>query len=1038
MKYHSQVSSLLLTLILSSAHYALAEETFVSVFLDGRPVQGLNVSVDAELTGVTAEDGSLALAVESGSHSLLLFREDILLSQYDYDLADGENAEIAISFSENLATPKVKIEKYRNGDPVTATGILQGSAISFINGSGVAGATVKLLGTELAALTDADGIFRIEAPRGTYNLVVTHPNFESFAQDNFRIVANSGLYANVTLRPSATDDYASAPDANPAVVTPMAAHNGVEEMFIVGRFQAMNSAVDMERLSGSIIDAVDAEQLSRFGDSNVAGALKRIAGVSVNDGKYAVVRGLDGRYISSTLNNNLMPTTDPLRRDVQLDLFPANILGNIEISKSYSADLPGDSTGGTIAMNTKDAPTEYSNKLSLGLGYNFDITGSDIVGYEGSGTDWLTYDNGDRKIPGEVATTFTPYQGTATAAVNTCDVSGCDISYDENARLAQQFPVVYNTSMESASPDFSLGYALGNSFDNSFGEVGVYGAVGLGNSTKSRIDASFNDSQREGTYERSVKSSKLNAYFVVGLDDNHDGSWLSKTIFLRQADDTTRVVDGYNYQDGVAYKEAMLRWNEREFFAQQFSGSHPLFEASEFSWRMGASKTTMDEPDRRSWYYSGGVFLPSSAERRYSALTEDGTDFGVDYKVNFDLTENITTELKVGALYNKRDRVWNSGRFSFNYGRGPGFDDTHADVETQLSQQNLADKNFQLRKTTANTDSFTADIETTAFYLTTETLIADKLTLVLGARQEDNTQTLNYPYENSVNNFNELDGGDLLPSLTLAYDFNDSWKLRSSYSQTVSRPGVIERSSSSMSDPDTDKRIFGNPDLVVATIDNLDLRLEYYFENGGNASLAWFSKTIDNPIEKTLPDASGSASNGYEFRNAASADISGIELDFSKQLVDSASWSVDLGFNLSLIDSKVSLDSQSLRLEGTDAEGRELQGQSPFLVNFQLAADHLNSGQEFTLLLNHFDDKIDAVGRGAGVSNEMELGRTSLDFNYKWTLESESSISVKLSNILDASVEYEQNGTISESYKEGRSLSVGYTHSFWFYVIVAF
>src|SRR5690606_9928416 len=104
-----------------------------------------------------------------------------------------------------------------------------------------------------------------------------------------------------------------------------------------------------------------------------AGALKRVAGVDVNDGKYAVVRGLDGRYISSTLNGDLMPTTDPLRRDVQLDLFPANILGSIQIQKSYTADMPGDTTGGSIGMATRNAPDERVHQISLAAGYNFHL-----------------------------------------------------------------------------------------------------------------------------------------------------------------------------------------------------------------------------------------------------------------------------------------------------------------------------------------------------------------------------------------------------------------------------------------------------------------------------------------------------------------------------------------------------------------------------------------------------------------------------------------------------------------------------------------
>ncbi|TVZ38058.1 TonB-dependent receptor-like protein [Alteromonadaceae bacterium 2753L.S.0a.02] len=811
----------------------------------------------------------------------------------------------------------------------------------------------------------------------------------------------------------------------------------LEEMMVLASYTPMENSTDVERQDSEIVDAIDSDQLEKFGDADVAAAVKRVAGVSIQDDKYAVVRGLDARYISSTLNNNLMPTTDPLRRDVQMDLFPSNILGGIQIQKSYSADMPGDSTGGSIGMATKDLPDELITKLSGSLGYNFDVTGNDIVTYEGSGSDWLTYDDGLREVPSDVESTFQGSDGSVN--IQTCDFDdpSCDITNERNAALSQQFPVIYNVKTESASPNWGLGVSHGNRFDKSFGSIGYYGALSLKNKTSARIDAVKDNPDEVSTYERSKKTSRLNGYFVFGLEDNHDGEWLSKTIWLRQAEDTTRVESGLSTYDDRYYDEATLRWNEREFFAQQFSGKHFFFTTHELEWRVGLSNTTMYEPDRRTWLYIGGQFLPRSTERRFSDLSEDGTDFGVSYLFPVDFSASVSTAFKAGYLYNKKDRNWKQSRYSFEPGINGMPTDRTTDVETQLSLDNLAGMNYRLAKKTDIYDTFAADVEVNAFYLNTETTIADSVTLVVGVRQEAFTQVLGYPNEpESSTTADPVDNGDIdeskaLPAVSINYAIGDNWQVRASASQTLSYPGVVEKSKASLYDPDTDEQIFGNPNLVVAEIDNYDLRGEYYFEDGGSITLALFSKSITNPIEKALPDGSGSAVDGYTFRNSKSADLVGVELDFSKVLMETSSIALDLGGNVSVIESEVDLDQRSIDLEGQDAVGRKLQGQSPLLANLHFGFEHFASQQQVNLLVNYFDDKIHKVGRGA-IGNTVEKGRITLDLNYSVEFVNESKIDVKLANILNEATEYEtdHNSKIIESYKEGMELSVGYSYKF--------
>jgi len=253
------------------------------------------------------------------------------------------------------------------------------------------------------------------------------------------------------------------------------------------------------------------------------------------------------------------------------------------------------------------------------------------------------------------------------------------------------------------------------------------------------------------------------------------------------------------------------------------------------------------------------------------------------------------------------------------------------------------------------------------------------------------------------------------------------------WSETVSYPGLIERSESLSYDPETGDPIFGNPDLQVSTIENLDARLEYYFSDSESISLAFFAKDIDQPIERAIPDASGSAARGITFRNQESADLFGIEVDVNKNILDRDEYVLWVGGNVSYIDSEVELSDDSLRLEGSSANGRALQGQSEWLANFQLGFDHYPTEQKFTLLVNYFDDRIFRIARGETNGPEFESGRLLVDFTYSWLFGEnlEWSLDAQVKNLLNEDVEYEQNGNVIESYQTGTAFEIGITYEFF-------
>lgn len=1013
-------ATLLLTCVsLFFSPAASAADLFLHVFHKEAPVQGVGVFVDDDLVGVTDRRGAYELYLDSGDHVLKLGDEDSLLATVDLAANDGDEIEVQVVVNEGDEEADINIRRFRSGESGGEPGYLTGTILDG-DGLPVMGASINAQGGQYSAESSADGSYLLEMPRGSYRISIEHPDYADSEISAIRLYSGVGVQAAVTLYSQQTGIQAPALPQDPSL----------EEVVILGTFNPSQNASDLERFATTVTDALDFAQLARLGDGDVAAALNRIVGVTVTDGKYANVRGLDGRYISSTLNGLLMPSTDPLRRDVQLDLFPSNILSGIEIQKSYSADLLGSTTGGSVKINTRGLPDERVFSLSSSGGYRQDVTGDRLVSYRGSETDGWGFDSDLRALSSDVL-----------AATNGGrDLTICDPELDprctapiQAAALAVTFEDDYNVRRKKANPDGSASVSYGDRIELESMDFGYYAALSYSHSTSDRIDATITDPlDASGSYKRSQENTGINAYLVTGIEFRDSDEILSKTMLLRSTDDTTRQNDVVDIED-VTISEVILEFVERQFIAQQFSGSHAINvfdEESSLDWRLGYSNTQRDEPDRRTYQYRNDVLAPSELERRWSELDEDSIDLGIDYSLPLSLSDDLLLDLKVGAMWSDRSREVELYRFgirpgSTNAAISTGIDENLEDV---LSYLNFIRDRWRLNTLTTDTDSYESDEEFVALYTSGVVELGAEWTIEAGLRWEDFTQELSYP--NQISASNDLSSTEVLPALNLTYRPNDEWQFRVGYSQTVSYPGLIERAESLVYEPATDDPIFGNPDLETSTIDNIDLRAEYYFSDEESVSLAIFRKEIDKPVERQVPDGSGSAAVGITFRNAQEATLTGIELDAYKNLLDLDDSLLFITGNLTWIDSEVTLDDDSLRLEGQSAQGRELQGQSPWLANLQLGYDHFDTGQQVTLAVNFFDDRIFRVTRGGNNRPEFENGRVLVDLSYEKLFGEALTFRAQIKNLLNDKVEFSQNDRVIESYEQGTSISLKLTYDF--------
>ncbi len=1015
---------------LLTAQHLHAGDMHILMFYGAAPVSGSEVSLDGEVIGTTDQSGAFDSSVSEGPHRISIGAGGAELAAFDFVLEEGQNIDIKVDIG-GTGEPTITLDTYRTDDADAPKGMLSGIVVD-MSGRPVPDARVSVEGLDLETLTDSAGEYEMTVPRGIHFVGASHPEEGSSPDTEVRILAGAGV--DLTLQLRRRIEFADPPTLR------------MEESVVVGQVYNPNpiDTISMEREALTVTDALDLVQLERFADSDVASAVRRLVGVAVEEGKYAIIRGLDGRYIASTINAFNMPSTDALRRDLELDLFPADILGGIEVQKGYTADQPGDSSAGTLRVRTRDVPENRVFNLSVSGGFREDITGEHVPNYEGDTTDDLGFDDGFRGVP----------PGTQELADAAAQGSPVDLSVEDRVGLAQSLTNVYNTDLERAVPPFGLGAAYGNLHTLDSGDFGYYAAYNWGFDTSVRLDSRTRNTTDLTTDSRVEKSYDMNAYLALSFD-SENMSLDSKSMWIRQTVDRTSnslTVDGSD--DNREFDETILEWTEREFIAQQFSGEHFFADGDHrLDWALSFSQSSRYQPDRRFYTYDSrpsvtsndGLLLSGEVERRWNDLTDEGLAYSLDYRTSFEFGENIYTDVQIGALYNEIERDVDLIRLVMEADGGDVVERlwnvsflTELDPETIFIGDNLAvlddgEPDIFVDFRTESTGNYNSTAETTAFYIQTDMEIGDFWTVGLGVRHEEYTQSLAYPNDAALTaSLLDLDSSELLPALSVNYQPNDNWIFRLGYSSTLSYPGLTERSESITYDPDTDNPIFGNPDLQVSELDNIDFRAEYYFNTDSSISLALFYKDIENPIEKAVADSVAGV-DSFTYRNNEAAEVRGVEIDANIRLFDGLDWDGFLAGNLAFTSSEVTLDADSLRLEADPA--RELQGLSPVLANIQFGADHIGSAISGTLLVNYFDDRIDRVERSSLLGPIFEMARVEVDLNFEWESEFGTTVSFQIRNVLDSDIEFrgESVGGVvfyDQSYRQGREFSIGVSQSF--------
>lgn len=776
---------------------------------------------------------------------------------------------------------------------------------------------------------------------------------------------------------------------------------GIPGVVVVGRRER-----NVQKETTQVITVLSNEDIARTGEGDIAGALGRVTGLSVVGGGFVYVRGLGDRYSLALLNGSPLPSPEPMRRAVPLDLFPTDVIASSLVQKTYSPNFPGEFGGGVINLTTLTTPTQPFLDMSVGLSGNTETTGQLGYNYYGNKYDWTGY--GNRATPAALADFFASGQRLSSGAVDSGAIAGQLVG--RNNGLVQKVGEV--------PPNYSASVTGGSSWMLGESELGLIATAGFSNDWRTRDNleqtpASFDLSVIDKDYRSVATENRVVANALVGLGyEFGEGNALRWTnLYIHDTLKRTSLSEGkqHSQRPDVDFRDQTTGWYERELLSTQLTGGFNL-DPLQINARASYSTSSREAPYELGIGYVrtnqaaspyGGHFInrldngqTGFAEIAFSDLNEDVWSAGVD------LTAQVLPRVVLSAGLDIADTKRDSTRRAFQFVAPSSFPNAVAMFRPDhlLSRGIIDFYDIQLIETTETDPAFTARLRTEAAYAQVQAELADGWELSAGARFERGTQDVS-PLQvfNMLSNSGastHIENDYWLPAATLTYKFRDNMQLRLNASKTIARPQFRELMFQLYFDPEANREYRGNPLLTDSEFANAELRYEWYFAPEQRLSVAGFYKDIDRPIEAFT----GFNDNRPQtsFANAPQAQLYGLEFELHKY-VPLDQWfrggffserrGVFIG-NYTHTSSEISVDpGDTVRVFGTTVQpasnffvdGSQLTGQSDHLVNLQIGLEHPNRLSQQTLLLSYASDRVTSRGP-AGLPDIYEAPGWRVDF----------------------------------------------------------
>lgn len=1026
------------------------------IFNQGTALANNEVRLDRQNSYYTDKDGSLRIELSLGKHQVEVFAKNKQGSNLGYskkqvEIKEGKNTQLIVSFENEkepsllLETPDDNKESGIKKIDTTKMGILKGVVLSDDKRHPIANARLFVKGTSIDVRSDTNGHFSLSIPaEQNISISVVHSEYSSKTLNNLVVAKGVVKDQNVLLTPASVE---------------------LEEFVVLAPKVggSISSVMLEEKESQSISNILSSEEMSKKGDSDAAAALKRVTGVTLIGGKSIYVRGLGDRYSNIEMNSMPIPSPDPTKRVVPLDIFPSGVIESMKVQKSGTPDVPASFGGGYIDIRTKHDANDNYLRVSMETKGNSN-TGKSVDGYQGGGSDWKGFDDGYRAIPAEILNNSQVVVGERMKAFTTSYFTQDELSKFTQNSLTRNYDVT-QTKLPYGFKGFIEGaYKLQLDDKN---KISFFGNYGYEQDHKFREESYARyeydqatgeleiEPQQYGTLRNTTSKYKHAALFNLGYNYDDVLKLQYTKLYSHNADDSTRIASGIMGSNDENMTRYYLDWEERTLDVNQINGTfdyllydHP----STLTFGIEEAASKLYQPNNYQYVYrnEGVPYLDNRISNNIANNLQSDDEVSAFYVTNKLNYEIFSPEdyLEVGIAVSSKQRKSRQNKY---YLRKLGGSSIVDDIDMTGSIESIYDeyvradipyneRPFIVGQLFNPADYFDAEVDEKSYYVSAFLNPTKQIEMLVGFRDVGFEQVV-YQYKEDRENPDmtkrrliqripeSLTLNGIFPSISLKYKVDDKNHIDTAISKTYIVPDLREFTDGEYFHPYDVATVVGNPELKNTNIYSIDLKYSHFFSDTENIKFGLFYKLLDKPIEDVqIPSSSLPI---YSFDNADSATLYGFEVDGRKELdfISSMLNGYFISGNFSYTDSDVTLRKEQEAIYTNNH--RQLQGLSQTVLNFSCGYETSERSAVFSY--NQMGERIRKVGMIDDIErfpDIYEFPASVLDFVWMEKFTPSFSGQLKLQNILDEETIWKQGGRVTNRYKLGQNFSFGITYKY--------
>ena len=854
------------------------------------------------------------------------------------------------------------------------------------------GATVKVVGSDVAAVTDVDGNFSLTGlSDGIYDIEIKYIGYKTAVKRQVKIEDNQAT----------TLDFEMEADTRRL--------EGVEVVAKANR-ESENVTMMEQKRSVIALQTIGAQELSRKGVGDAQAAVTKISGISRQEGvKNVFVRGLGDRYNITTLNRFPLPSEDPEYKNIALDFFSTDIIQSVDVNKAFYSNTPADVAGADINITSKELTGDGKLGVSVSGGFNTQTFSSDFMRMDGVNA----FGFANKTQPGENLDSYN--------FRNSLDPS------KQNLQINQSYSVFGGKRFKFGKDALSLFLVASHNKDYTHYDEDVRNSTTTGTISQ----------DLDGDISKVMTSQVA----MANLEYNHDRKHRLAYNFML-VHSTEESVGDYlgmdsKYESSDTFEGFMRRQqaNDNLLIVNQLDTKWQL--GKRFDLNAGASYNIVNgsEPDRRinNLVKNDDAYVPMKGtgiqQRYFSEL--DNKDLNVRAALTYKLKDSFEqrSNVQIGYMGRFVKDAFDAVEYDMSVIQRNPFDISDIRFDDYFNQDNLASGVFKLGY---QNDVYDVRKDIHSAYAEATYQFTQGFTANLGLKYDDVYMKVDYDVNlHSTKGTQKIDKSYFLPSLNLRYDLNDKHTLRLAASKTYTLPQSKEISPYRYIGVSFKSE--GNPNLKPSDNYNVDLKWDWYLSPSELISITGFYKYIKNPISRIEVASAGGFLSYQNISDHATA--AGVEMEvkkhlFSQSLENDGLSRLTLGVNgaYTYTCAKVPL--------ATDPSGSQLEGAAPWIVNADLTYLLRKGSNSFTgaLVFNYFSDRIYTIGT-QGYQDIMENGIPTLDFVASTQLGKHFSVNLKARNLLNSAHQLTRKGNadnkevVLSKYRKGVDFSLGLTYN---------